>query len=120
MKNIESLKELALTHGFTVKEDMLYRNRVSVEMLNNFETYAYVNLENANIYNIHFQMPKGINYNGFGVQDLGEVDMSQVKRLSANMEYFYLFLRKVADLVRYENDLEKKVKISTEINLHIY
>lgn len=109
MNNIEPLKELALTHGFIVREDMLYRDRVSVEMLNNSETFAYVNLDNANIYNIHFQMPKGINYNGFGPQDLGEIDVTQVKRLSANMEYFYLFLRKVSDLVRYENDLEKKV-----------
>lgn len=73
-----------------------------------FGTYMTVDAETGKVSRIHFQMPKGINYNGFGEQDLKDINLKNVKFLSTE---YMLFLQNAAKLGTLVVKLSLKEKI---------
>jgi len=98
----EKINIIAKRFGFSGTMDWRQISLRDLERPNN--VYVDFNLdEPINNARIHYSIPPGIQYNGFGPNILGDVNMREVEKLSQYMLNFYSRIKKVYSALKAAN-----------------
>ena len=104
-EQFNQIKDFAKMNGFDIGTESNYFNGIVALLHKATKTSSGFNegvfqAGRNEIISIYYRMPRGINYNGYGVDELKRIDMNAVKNLGTNMMKFYADLEKVEKFAR--------------------